>query len=154
VTSSTLLRSHLIAPFHHALLGLGVLAHAAHRYGRVLAKESSIRGGLAPWQIRRATEFLEANLKGNISLYSVATECELSVSHFARAFRKTFGGPPYRWLIERRVDMAKTYLLHSDLPLADVALRCGFADQSAMNKSFKRLLKQSPGEFRPSKKTS
>lgn len=135
-------------------IGLGILAHAAHRYGRVLTKATSIRGGLAPWQIRRATEFLEANLQGNTSLYSVAAECELSVSHFARAFRKTFGRPPYRWLIERRVDMAKTYLLHSDLPLADIALRCGFADQSALSKSFRRLLNQSPGEWRHSKKTS
>jgi AraC family transcriptional regulator len=133
-------------------IGLAILAHAAHRYGRVRAKETSIRGGLAPWQIRRATEFLEANLQGNTSLHSVAAECELSVSHFARAFRKTFGRPPYRWLIERRVDMAKTYLLHSNLPLADIALRCGFADQSALNKSFRRLLKQSPGEWRRFKK--
>jgi AraC family transcriptional regulator len=133
-------------------IGLAILAHAAHRYGRVLVKETSIRGGLAPWQIRRATEFLEANVRSNTSLYSVATECELSVSHFARAFRKTFGQPPYRWLIERRVDMAKKYLLHSDLPLADIALRCGFADQSALNKSFRRLLNQSPGEWRRSKK--
>jgi AraC family transcriptional regulator len=135
-------------------MGLGILAHAAHRYGVVLTKETSIRGGLAPWQIRRATEFLAANVQGNISLYSVAAECELSVSHFARAFRKSFGQPPYRWLIERRVDMAKTYLLHSDLPLADIALRCGFVDQSALNKSFRRILNQSPREWRHSKKAS
>jgi AraC family transcriptional regulator len=133
-------------------MGLAILAHAAHRYGRVLANETAIRGGLAAWQIRRATDFLEANLKRNTSLSSVAAECELSMSHFARAFRRTFGMPPYRWLIERRVDMAKTYLLHSDLPLADIALRCGFPDQSALNKSFRRLLKQSPGEWRRSRK--
>ncbi len=133
-------------------IGLGILAHAAHRYGRVLSKRSPVRGGLAPWQIRRATEFLEANLQGNISLDAVAAECELSVSHFARAFRQIFGQPPYRWLIERRVEMAKTYLLHSNLSLTDVAARCGFADQSAMNKSFRRLLKQSPGVWRRSQK--
>lgn len=133
-------------------IGLGILAHAAHRYGRILAKESSIRGGLAPWQIRRATEFLEANLQSGTSLYSVATECDLSVSHFARAFRKTFGQPPYRWLLKRRIDMAMTYLLHSDLPLADIALRCGFMDQSALNKSFQRFVKQSPNEWRRHKK--
>jgi AraC-like DNA-binding protein len=102
--------------------------------------------------MRRATEFLEANLQGNISLDSVAAECELSVSHFARSFQKTFGQPPYRWLIKRRVEMAKTYLTHSDLPLADIALRCGFADQSALNKSFRRFLKRSPGKWRRERK--
>lgn len=131
-------------------IGLGILAHAVHRYGRPLTKGSSIRGGLAPWQILRATEFLEANLQGNISLDSVAVECELSVSHFARAFQKTFGMPPYRWLIERRVETAKAYLINSDITLADIAVRCGFPDQSAMNRSFRRLLKQSPGEWRKS----
>jgi len=133
-------------------VGLGILAHAAHRYGRVFAKKTPIRGGLATWQIRRATEFLEANLQGNISLDSVAAECELSVSHFARAFRESFGQPPYRWLLERRIDVARTYLLHSDLPLADIALRCGFADQTALNRSFKRFMKQSPGQWRRHKK--
>jgi AraC family transcriptional regulator len=133
-------------------IGLGVLAHAVHRYGRTLAKGSFARGRLAPWQIRRATEFLEANLHSNISLDSVANECDLSVSHFARAFRRTFGRPPYRWLIERRVEMAKMHLLHSDLSLADIAARCGFSDQSALNKSFRRVLKRSPGEWRHSNK--
>jgi AraC family transcriptional regulator len=129
-------------------IGLAILAHAAHRYGRMPAREPSIRGGLAPWQMRRATEFLEASLLSGTSLDAVAAECGLSVSHFARAFRKSFGRPPYRWLIERRIDMAKTYLLHSNLPLADIALRCGFADQSALSKSFQRLVKQSPGKWR------
>lgn len=132
-------------------IGLGILAHVAHRYGKVLGSDPAILGGLAPWRIRRATEFLEANLHRNISLDSVAAECELSVSQFARAFRKTFGQPPYRWIIEHRIDCAKKYLQYSDRPLADVAVRCGFGDQSAMNKSFRRLIKRSPGEWRRSK---
>jgi AraC family transcriptional regulator len=51
--------SHFSSQLFVDQIGLGILAHAAHRYGRVLTKGASIRGGLAPWQIRRATEFLE-----------------------------------------------------------------------------------------------
>ncbi|WP_313899622.1 helix-turn-helix domain-containing protein [Tunturiibacter gelidoferens] len=50
-------------------------------------------------------------------------------------------------MIERRVDMAKTYLLHSDLPLADIAVRCGFGEQSALNEVFRGLSKQGCSEW-------
>jgi AraC-like DNA-binding protein len=101
---------------------------------------------------RREKEFLNANLYGDVSLASVAAECNLSVSHFAHAFRRTFGRPPHRWLMERRIDAVKNLLLTSRLTLAEVASNCGFADQSALNRSFKRVLKQSPGEWRRSRK--
>ena len=99
-------------------------------------------------QMRRATELLEAHLDGNIALQQVAEACELSVSHFARAFKQTFRTPPYRWLIERRVDRARDLMTNSRLPLADIAIQCGFADQSALNRSFKRIHGVTPGTWR------
>jgi transcriptional regulator GlxA family with amidase domain len=98
--------------------------------------------------MRRATELLEASLDGNIALQQVAEACELSISHFARAFKQTFRTPPYRWLIERRVDRARDLMTNSRLPLADIAIRCGFADQSALNRSFKRIHGVAPGTWR------
>ena len=68
-------------------IGHAVLAHAAYVYGRTPASPCLIRGHLAPWQARRAKEFMNANLYGDVSLASVAAECNLSVSHFARAFK-------------------------------------------------------------------
>jgi AraC family transcriptional regulator len=109
-------------------------------------------GHLALWQIRRAKEFLNANLYGDVPLASVAAECNLSVSHCAHAFRRTFGRPPHRWLMERRVEAVKTLLLTSRLTLAEIASECGFADQSALNRSFKRVLGESPGQWRRSRK--
>jgi AraC family transcriptional regulator len=132
-------------------IGQTILAHASYAYGGA-ASSGLIQGHLAPWQARRAKEFLNANLDGDISLASVAAECNLSVSHFARAFRRTFGRPPHRWLMERRVDAVKDLLLTSRLTLAEVANKCGFADQSTLSRSFKRVLGESPGKWRRSRK--
>jgi AraC-like DNA-binding protein len=129
-----------------------ILAHAAYVYGETRASPNPTRGHLAPWQARRAKEFLIANLHGDLSLASVAVECNLSVSHFAHAFRRTFGRPPHRWLLERRINAVKNLLLTSRLPLAEVASQCGFADQSALSRSFRRVLGESPGEWRRSRK--
>jgi len=133
-------------------IGHAILAHATYVYGGTPASLGLIRGHLAPWQARRAKEFLNANLYGDVSLASVAAECNLSVSHFAHAFRRTFGRPPHRWLMERRIDAVKGLLLTSRLTLAEIASKCGFADQSALNRSFKRVLGESPGEWRKSRK--
>ncbi len=60
-------------------------------------------------------EMLKANLDRQIALSQVAHECKLSVSHLVRAFKQTLGEPPYRWLLQQRIDAAKELLLHSKL---------------------------------------
>ena len=127
---------------------LALNCHFLRLYGGVPISAPQFRGGLAPWQVRRATEFLEAHLDGNISLQKVAEACEMSVSHFARAFKSTFRRPPHTWLTERRVEVAMDLMKNSRLPLADIANRCGFSDQSALNRSFKRIHGTSPGIWR------
>jgi transcriptional regulator GlxA family with amidase domain len=106
------------------------------------------RGGLAPWQVRRVAEVIRENLDGNIHLCDLARECGLSVSHFTRTFRKSFGMSPYRWLLERRIDRSKELLVTSDLPIADIAVRSGFSDQTAFTRAFGRIVGDSPGRWR------
>lgn len=132
-------------------IGQAILAHAAHAYGCASASQI-YRGQLAPWQARRAEEFLNEHMHGDVPLTSVAAECRLSVSHFSRAFGRTFGQPPHRWLMKRRVDASKTLLLTSRLTLAEIAHSCGFADQPALNRSFKRIVGDTPGQWRRSRR--
>jgi AraC family transcriptional regulator len=122
--------------------------HFVCAYGGMRVASEQFRGGLSPRQMRRATEFLETHLNGNVGLSEVAAACELSVSHFARAFKTTFRKPPHSWLTERRVDRARELMKTSGLPLVDIAIRCGFGDQSALNRSFKRIHGVSPGVWR------
>ena len=106
------------------------------------------RGGLAPWQARRARELLDANLDGKLLLSQLAEKCGLSTRHFARAFRQSMGVPPHRWLLSRRVERAKDLLRDPMLSLAEVALACGFADQSHFTRMFTTLAGLSPGLWR------
>jgi AraC-like DNA-binding protein len=123
-------------------------AYIARTYGGIQPAPSIVRGGLAPWQLQRAMEILKANLDGQIALSRVASECKLSVSHFVRAFKQTVGQPPYRWLLQQRIDAAKELLLHSGLPMVEIALKCGFADQACFIRAFRKLLETTPGEWR------
>ena len=106
------------------------------------------RAGLAPWQIRRAYAFIEAHLDADPSISDLARECRLSASHFARAFRQSVGMTPHHWLMSRRIERAKKFLLEGDLELAQIALACGFVDQSHLTRNFTRHEGYSPGKWR------
>lgn len=147
------LLSSLEHPHHASKIFLDDILHALRchfvcSYGGVRVSAREFRGGLSALQMRRATELLEAHLDGKIAMKEVARECGLSESHFARAFKQSFRRPPYRWLMERRVERAKGLMANFRLPLADIAIQCGFADQSALNRSFRRILGVTPGMWR------
>lgn len=135
--SDLLLDSILTAAGVHVLVKYGA-AHRSNRQQPVY--------GLAAWQERHAKDLMDGNL--DISLADLARECGLSVSQFRRGFRKTTGVAPHQWLLARRVERAKTLLSQSDLPLAEIALSCGFASQSHFNSTLKRLTGISPGRWR------
>ena len=107
-----------------------------------------IRGGLAPWQERRARDFLRANIKRDVALKEVARECGLSVGYFSYAFRQTLGVSPHKWLIEQRVVLSKEKLRDDGLALSDVATECGFSDQSHLTRVFRQKFGITPGAWR------
>jgi AraC family transcriptional regulator len=130
----------------HVVLALA--AHIVQSYGGIDPIRALLRGGLAPWQERRAKELMSAKLNEEIPLSRLATECGLSVRHFARAFRQSTGVPPHRWLLKHRVERAKALLSDHALSLADIAVSCGFADQSHFTRVFAAMVAVSPGAWR------
>lgn len=105
-------------------------------------------GGLAPWQQRRATEFISSHLDGSVTVADVARHCGLSSGHFVSAFKRSTGVTPHRWLTERRVDTAKRLLKDRDVPLAQIALACGFANQSHFTRVFRLITGWTPAAWR------
>ena len=117
------------------------------------ANRPAARGGLAPWQMRRITEYMQAHLSDAIQLSDFAQIAGMSRSHFSQVFRTTTGIPPHRWLLNARICRAQELLLDTKLPLAEVALSTGFADQSHFTKSFQRQIGTSPGTWRRSRRS-
>jgi AraC family transcriptional regulator len=112
----------------HVLLAVGV--HIAQTYGGMRPMSRLARGGLAPWQERRARGILHASIKNGVALKEVARECGLSAGYFSHAFRRTLGVAPHKWLTKQRVELSKEKLRDDGLSLSDVAAECGFSDQS------------------------
>ncbi len=135
-------------------LTLEMEGHILILLDRLLAKhgesrgDHAARGGLAPWQLRRVTEFMLAHRADDLLLADLANLVDLSPKHFARAFRQSTGVPPYRWLMERRIDHARQLLMRRDLAIADIALACGFFDQSHFTTVFRRGVGMTPATFR------
>lgn len=127
---------------------LAVATHVAQAYGGLRPHTRAVRGGLAPWQLRRAREVLASNLEGGVTVRQLAEECGLSISHFARAFRASAGMAPHAWLTTRRVEEAKQLLGRTQKPLPEIALACGFANQSHFTRVFSRHAGISPGQWR------
>jgi AraC family transcriptional regulator len=129
----------------HVLLAFGV--HVAQTYGGMRPVSRPVRGGLAPWQERRAKEMIAANL-GGVTVKELARECALSTFHFSRAFRRSVGVAPHTWLNEQRIVLSKEKLRNERRSLADVAAECGFCDQSHFTRHFTRIVGVSPGAWR------
>ncbi|BCG87704.1 AraC family transcriptional regulator [Mesorhizobium sp. 113-3-9] len=96
-------------------------------------------------QKRRLADFIEANLAQDLSLDELAQVAAISVSHLKVLFRRTFGMPPHQYVIHRRVERAKALLHQGKMPLSQIALEAGFAHQSHMAQSMKRILGVTPG---------
>jgi AraC family transcriptional regulator len=129
-------------------LMLAFSAHIAQVYGGMLVFARDEGGRLAPWQERRAKEIILADLAGSTPLPQLAEACGLSVSHFAHAFRRTTGLPPHAWLLRARVERAMTLLRGGNKSLSDIALACGFTDQSHFTRVFRRRVGVTPGAWR------
>jgi AraC-like DNA-binding protein len=108
----------------------------------------TVPGGLRPWQKRVAEQMLGGATLSKIAIPEVAHACGLSTPHFGRAFTKSFQMSPYRWLLNQRLQKAKTLLMDSNESLADVACECGFCDQSHLSHAFSRRFGLSPGAWR------
>ena len=107
-----------------------------------------VRGGLAPWQIRRVKTYIEASLDASIRVKELAELVRLSSFHFCRAFRDSCGDSPHGYLMRRRVVRAQGLMLTTDASLGQIAADCGLADQAHFNKVFRRFVGESPGKWR------
>lgn len=121
-------------------------------FRRIASSDRSIafdgQGGLAPWQKRKIERYLKTNLERSVRMEELAGEVRLSVSHFCRAFKKSFGDTPHAYVIRLRLELARKLMLATDDPLSQIALSCGLADQAHLSKLFRRIFHDTPNAWR------
>ena len=130
---------------------LGV--HLLQRHSNLASASLSLppaRGALDPGRLDRVRDFIETNLGEDLTIEALANEACLSPFHFARAFKAATGVAPHRYLTNRRLERARSWISAGQLPLAEIAFRCGFSSQASFTKWFKRLVGITPGEYRTS----
>lgn len=115
---------------------------------RLAGRVPLARGGLSRRQARLVLDYIEAHLAEDVTLPELAALAGLSPWHFNRAFKQTFGLPPYRWLASRRIERAKLLLADVTLPIQEVAVACGFGGVSQFSRRFKLATGLPPGAFR------
>lgn len=109
---------------------------------------SDHRPMLAPWQVDCAKSFMLGNLSEPLQIAVLARMCRLSPAYFVRAFANTVGVAPYAWFLGRRVARAQFLLANSELPLAQIALDCGFSDQAHFTNAFGKAIGMTPARWR------
>jgi AraC family transcriptional regulator len=128
-----------------------VLLHELLRVNNGGSRQEPIAyGGLVVWQQKRVAEYIEVHVADDIPLAMLASLVQLSPYHFSRAFRQSFGMPPHRYHINRRIERAKCLLADFSLSVTEIGLRLGFSESSAFTATFRKFTARTPSDFRRS----
>jgi AraC family transcriptional regulator len=120
---------------------------------QVAEGNSDERGRLIAWQARKVRDYIDSHITGPILVSDLCALVRLSEAHFSRSFKRAFGQSPHAFVIRRRLEFAAQFMLQTDEPLCDIALRCGFADQAHFSKHFRHANGLNPSAWRRTART-
>lgn len=129
-------------------LATAIGIHLVQRYGGRASESAARKRKLSRSHEVLAKNLLLEKLDGEISILDVSRACNLSRGYFIRAFRETTGMTPYKWLLNERITRAREMLRGSQAGLSEVAVACGFADQSHFTRVFSSVVGTTPGDWR------
>lgn len=124
-------------------LSIALVAHllARHRIAPVVPPSR----GLSKQQLQRVTEYIDAHLDDDLSLFQLAQVAGISASHLKTLFKRSLGMPVHAYVVRQRVNRAVELLRQGDLPASRVALEAGFSHQSHMLRCMRRVLGRGAG---------
>lgn len=136
-----------------ALSNMLVESYVGTMLAQLLRRQRSVSfapksGGLSPANLNRVIAKIEDELDEELTLTQLSELVDLSIPHFCRAFKQSVGCPPYTFIMRRRIDRAKEFLRHSEMPITAIALSCGFSHSSHFANAFRREMGMSPAAFR------
>ena len=128
-------------------LGTALAARLVQNYAVSKPSLEFKASGLPQLQLGRVIDYMQANLAQDLSILDLATLTNISESHFSRSFKQSVGITPYQYLIQQRVERAKQLLKQQIVSISDIALDCGFANQTHLTKVFRQMTGMTPKDY-------
>lgn len=124
--------------------------HLLHKYSTFVPAAPTCSDGLPQHKLQRAIAYIHEHLNTNISIADIAAELGISSYYFQRLFKRSIGITPYQYVIQQRIEHAKSLLKYKELGIAEIALKCGFKNQAHLTDTFRKCLKTTPKVYRDS----
>ena len=125
--------------------------HLLRHHATTRSQVPSYEGGLAPHQLGRIVDYIDAYLDRDIKLADLAEAIGMSQFHFGRLFKQSIGISPHKYLLQQRVERAKQLLKQTKKPIVEIAFDCGFNSHSHLGKQFRQLTGTTPKAYRTSR---
>ncbi|HEX7273394.1 MAG TPA: AraC family transcriptional regulator [Casimicrobiaceae bacterium] len=125
---------------------LGV--HLLRQYSSFRKTGANSPARLARHKLERATDYINDNLREDLTLETISRTLSMSPYHFAHVFKQTVGLTPHRYVVERRMERAKSLLQETTLPIVEIAQQVGYSNQSHFSTVFHRLTGRTPRRYR------
>jgi AraC family transcriptional regulator len=122
--------------------------HLLRHYCAFEPKLKQYQGGLPKHKLQQAIDYIQANLDQKLTLEAIAQHLNMSVYHFCDLFKQSVGIAPYKYVLQQRVERAKQLLKDEERAIVDIALECGFANQTHLNKHFRKFTGMTPNSYR------
>ncbi len=128
-------------------LTVGLVLHLLANHAVAKPKVPAPAGKLNAYQLRAVVDCIESQLDEDVSLIALAKRAHVTPFHFARLFRATVGLPPHQFVMRLRIERAIHLMRSASMPLAQVAVACGFHDQSHFTRAFQRAVRMTPAMY-------
>lgn len=129
-------------------VAISLYFHLFETYGTRKADRERAIGGLSPRNKAKVEQTIRSFQGICVSIESMSRQCGLSSRQFARAFQQSYGMPFYKFQLGIRIQRARELLIKSDMPIGEIALTLGYADQATFTEGFSRAVGAPPGRFR------
>jgi AraC-like DNA-binding protein len=125
-----------------------IMEHVIRHRSNVSGQLKRVPDFLALKMLKTAIEYIQDNLQRELSLDGIAGVVGLSPFYFAHSFKATTGVPPYKYVLQCRIERAKALLREPSLSIAEIAYEVGFGNQSHMTTVFRKTLQVTPNVYR------